>query len=469
LNRSVYLAFATGPQSATAAFLNRVAESNPDSMLVVVSRNRPSIGEWIEVTAGQGTGAMIAACRRAITGRELRGAAVHATKRGGEWRMRMAATNIAGRNLRIYNDHLDHFRLGDTLILWRHLQWRWMQRGRGVVWWKLLGGLAILCGADHRFPLQHAPRRRFEPKSLDPGISLIIPTRDGRDLLAAMLPRVMDDLLHHTAEIIVVDNGSSDDTATFLRDEYPSIDIESSPSPLSFAEAVNRGIQVARYSHVVLLNNDMQIVAGFFEALRDVFDREPNLFCATAQIFFPEGQRREETGLCFWSPDPGDDFPVYCAEPGEGEDGTPVLYGSGGCSMYETAKLRELGGFDEIYRPAYVEDLDIGYRGWMRGWPTVFCAGAQVEHRHRATTSRYYASGYLDFLVERNYLRFLVRATGDIFPELWRDAIARLERRAASGDLAARRVLRTAWREGLARGIHRKTRDERELKRLLTR
>src|SRR4051794_39310828 len=105
----------------------------------------------------------------------------------------------------------------------------------------------------------------------------------------------------------------------------------------------------------------------------------------------------------------------------------------------------------------------------MQGWPTVFCARPQEEHRHRATTSRYYAPRYLGCLVERNYLRFLVRATGDIFPELWRDAIARLERRADGGDLAARRVLRTAWREALARGIHRTTRDERKLKRLLTR
>ena len=195
----------------------------------------------------------------------------------------------------------------------------------------------------------------------------------------------------------------------------------------------------------------MRIEPGFFAALRSAFNRTPGLFCATAQIFFPEGQRREETGLCFWRRDPGDEFPVYCAEPAEGEDGTQVLYGSGGCSMYDTAKLRDLGGFDEMYRPAYVEDLDVGYRAWQKGWPTVFCAGAKVEHRHRATTSRYYEPAYLDYLVERNYLRFLARATGELFPELWRDAVRRLKNRAVAGDKAARRALRTAWREALSR------------------
>ena len=380
--------------------------------------------------------------------------------------MRMAAFLLTGPDLRIYNDHLDHFRFGDTGILWRHLKWRWSQRPRGTLWWALLARLAMLCARKVGSARRPGP---MPSVALKPGISLIIPTRDGRDLLMNLLPQVMGDLETHTAEVIIVDNGSSDGTAEFLRECYPGIRIESSQSPLSFAEAVNRGIRGARYSHVVLLNNDMIVEPRFFTTLCNAFERVPNLFCATAQIFFPQGQRREETGLCFWSPDPGDAFPVYCAEPREGEDGTPVLYGSGGCSMYDAAKLRELGGFDEVYRPAYVEDLDIGYRGWQRGWPTVFCAGARVLHHHRATTSRYYTPDYLDYLVERNYLRFLVRTTGDIFPELWREALTRLKTRAAAGDKAARCTLKMAWCEGLGRGAPQSSIDERALKESLTR
>jgi GT2 family glycosyltransferase len=116
-----------------------------------------------------------------------------------------------------------------------------------------------------------------------------------------------------------------------------------------------------------------------------------------------------------------------------------------------------------------VEDLDIGYRAWQEGWPTVFCAGARVEHRHRATTSRYYDPEYLDYLVERNFLRFLVRATQEIFPELWRDAIRRLKNRAVAGDKAARRALRTAWREALSRRPYVGATGERAQKEFLTR
>jgi GT2 family glycosyltransferase len=469
LSRPVYLVFATGPHAAAADFIERVAEANPDATLVVASRQRPHRGEWIEIRAGQGTGAIIATCRKAIAGRRVAGAAIHATRDGGEWRMRMAALALAGRDLRIYNDHLDHFALRSAAVLWRHVQWRWGQRRRGVVWWNLLAVAAILCAARRAWRAPPVPRSQLAVKGLVPGISVIVPSRDGCELLTPMLPAVLADLQGHSAEIIVVDNGSSDGTEAFLAREYPAIRVESSAQPLSFSAAVNRGIEAARYSHVVLLNNDMQIEPGFFAALRAAFDHTPDLFCATAQIFFPPGQRREETGLCFWRREKDDEFPVYCAEPGPGEDGTQVLYGSGGCSMYDARKLRELGGFDEAYRPAYVEDLDIGYRAWQRGWPTVFCACAKVEHRHRATTSRYFSPEYLDYLVERNYLRFLVRVTGDIFPELWHEAIGRLKDRALAGDKAARRALRAAWREGLSRRPRVSEIDERARRERLTR
>ncbi len=84
--------------------------------------------------------------------------------------------------------------------------------------------------------------------------------------------------------------------ADFLRRWYHTVAVVDSPAPLSFARAVNAGIRKARYSHVCLLNNDMAIGEGFFEALLAAFARVPDLFCATAQIFFPDGVRREETG-----------------------------------------------------------------------------------------------------------------------------------------------------------------------------
>lgn len=275
----------------------------------------------------------------------------------------------------------------------------------------------------HRTPT-YVPRQRRR------GISTVIPSRNGRHLLEEQFPTLLAQRVNAAAEIIVVDNGSDDGTAEWLARQYPEVRVVVSDAPLSFSRAVNRGIAEARYSHVCLLNNDMLLEPGFFTALAEAFARVPDLFCATAQIRFPEGVRREETGKAVMAQSGPDDFPVRCDEPVAGEDGTWVLYGSGGCSLYDAEKLRALGNLDEVYEPAYVEDMDIGWRAWQQGWPTVYVAGALVEHRHRATTSRYYTEAELERVLEINYLRFLVRAvdSGRLFRRLWNEALDRYRR-----------------------------------------
>ena len=264
-----------------------------------------------------------------------------------------------------------------------------------------------------------APREDFPE-----GISVVIPSRNGKELLAAALPGVERDLAGIASEILIVDNGSTDGTAA----SFPQTTVDVSAEPLSFARAVNRGVRRGRYSRVCLLNNDMLVEPGFFRALLEPFTRIPDLFCSTAQIFFPPGVRREETGKAVMAHDAPTDFPVRCDLPVSGEDHSYVLYGSGGCSLFDAAKLRALGGVQEMYEPAYVEDLDLGFRGWARRWPTVFAAQARVEHRHRATTSRYYTEEQLAQILEVNYLRFLAGAvrSPELFARLWREAIERL-------------------------------------------
>src|SRR5260221_2749340 len=96
--------------------------------------------------------------------------------------------------------------------------------------------------------------------------------------------------------------------------------------------------------------------------------------------------------------------------------------------MYDQGKLLALVCLQEIYEPAYVEDLDLGYRGWARGWPTVFVSGARVEHGHGAVTSRSYTEEKLAAVVEVNYLRLVAGAVNNValFGKLWREAIFRL-------------------------------------------
>jgi GT2 family glycosyltransferase/glycosyltransferase involved in cell wall biosynthesis len=446
LTESVKVLFASGSPPVVASAIERLTAILPEFPLVIVSEFAPPEGveaEWIPYHFKRTWRENRALVRSTLGARRIRIAAVILEPGTPHWPLRLVGFTLAPLYFLAFNEHGEHFMLRPRSIpaMTRHLAWRvknffrwqfqrggWLRkqidraRHPGTIRQPLYYRLALLRGRFVRARSRHFPE--LSPHTRPPGISVVIPSRNGRELLENCLPLIAD-----ATEIIIVDNGSNDGTADFLRTTFPAAIIEHDPQPLPFARAVNRGIARTRFSHVCVLNNDMLAEPGFLDALRLAFDRVPNLFAATAQIFFPEGRRREETGKTVMPRNRSlTDFHIRCDEPIAGEDLSYVLYGSGGCTLYDARKLQALGGFDEIYTPAYVEDLDLGVRAWQRGWPSVYCAGARVLHLHRATTSRYFTPEDLDRAHEYNFIRFLARAIGDrrTFERLWRENVVRL-------------------------------------------
>lgn len=466
--RLVKVAFASCKPDLIPAFIQRFSEIAPHLELFVVSEFPPPQGRWIPYRVDRSLADNRRRCASALRGCSVRIAAIMLQPGAPYALLRILGWQHAPLHTLFYNSNLDHFvlRPGSLRAIARHFTWRLREQavyqlnpgGDLYTWlWRLRHPKQLkrpLGYAAARFAGWLAGRSPVlkageTPAELPGGISVVIPSRNGRPLLERLLPLLGPE----ASEVIVVDNGSNDETEPWLRSTYPQIRIESSTAPLSFARAVNRGILAARYSHVCLLNNDMIPASEFLSKLRTAFDDVPDLFCATAQIFFPEGKRREETGKAVIRALPRHrrttDFPVHCIEPLPGEDESYVLYGSGGCSLYDTRKLRMLGCINELYEPAYVEDLDAGVRAWQRGWPTVFVSGAKTIHQHRSTTSRYYDEAELARVLERNWLRFLAGTivSRDSFREMWADAIERLNLKAAlEHDQAAADILSEAWR-----------------------
>lgn len=418
----------------------------PELPLIVVSEFPSPEGEWIPYHLRRSWQENRDLIHARLAGRPVRLSAVILEPRIPHWRLRALGFTLAPLQFLAFNETGGHFMLRPRSVptMLRHLMWRAKNLVRSQFqpeasayraseWLRhpakfrlsLLYRMAMARGRSLARSRPLLPPSAVLKKERTRGVSVVIPSRNGRDLLATCLPT-----LHDADEIIVVDNGSTDDTADFLIRTYPHVVIERSPQPLPFSEAVNRGIRRARFSHVCVLNNDMVTEPGFFMALLRPFETVPDLFAASAQILFPEGRRREETGKTVMNPAPGvNEFQIRCDLPLEDEDHSYVLYGSGGCTLYDADKLETLGGFDEVYKPAYVEDLDLGVRAWSRGWPTVYCAGARVLHQHRATTSRYFTPAELDRALEVNYVQFLARAVGDrkTFLRLWQHNVLRLK------------------------------------------
>jgi GT2 family glycosyltransferase/glycosyltransferase involved in cell wall biosynthesis len=439
LKPKIKVAFASGTDELNRRLILQMRAIFPELPLYVVSDFPPEDQDlkWIRYRVNRGFMANLRHCREELRDVSIRLAAVVLVPGVPFRRMRLIAISLSPLGFLAFNENLNHFMLRPRSLpaIVRHLTWRtrnalrWMLRtARTADWAALLHySAARLAG----FLRPRVPRvyRNDRPGGLShSGITVVIPSRNGKALLAAQLPGMVADLAALPNQIVVVDNGSSDGTASWLAGAFPQVELEVATSPLSFARAVNRGIARAHFSHVCLLNNDMLLEPGFFAALRRAFEQVPDLFCATAQIRFPEGVRREETGKTVMAQSAPEDFPVRCDVPLLNEDSSYVLYGSGGCSLYDAAKLRTLGNVDEVYEPAYVEDLDLGYRAWQQGWPSVYAAKAVVEHRHRATTSKYFTQQQLEHILEINYLKFLARtvASRRVFQRLWAQAVNRL-------------------------------------------
>jgi GT2 family glycosyltransferase len=477
LPETIKVLFASGSEDLIPTAVEHMQKLLPELPLVVVSEFAVAGARWIPYPLSRGFWENLALFRWHFRDQRIRLCAVILQPRMPYWRMRLIAFALSPWNFLAFNEAFGHFMLRPKTLgtIAKHLAWRtrnffvweFSPGGTTYTWlWRLahpralrrpsqllmarVAGLAT-AGLKAAIPARAPVSRSQEARPR--GISVVIPSRNGRELLTDLLPKVVGQIERMSGEIIVVDNGSDDQTDDFLRRWYHNVELVQSGTPLSFARAVNAGIRKSRYSHVCLLNNDMAIGEGFFDALLAAFDKVPDLFCATAQIFFPQGVRREETGKAVM-PFPSDrkpgDFPVRCELPFPGEDLSYVLYGSGGCSLFEAERLFALGGLDEVYEPAYVEDLDLGFRAWQKGWPSVFVAAAQVIHKHRATTSRYYSREFLDRILELNYLRFLARAIDDprVFRRLWREAVRRLNLASVSHtpSPAAVGALAEAWR-----------------------
>ena len=247
--------------------------------------------------------------------------------------------------------------------------------------------------------------------------SIVILNWNGRALLERCLPRVQDATSCHSGhEIILVDNGSQDDSVAFVRTHFPRVKLLELHTNLGFGAGNNAGVRVARHDIVVLLNNDMLVDPDFLTPLLRAFKRK-GMFAATSQVFFQDSKRRrEETGRTRAAFVRGMLMPEH-VQPNEGSCSCdqPVLWAGGGSSAYDRRKFVALGGFDALFEPAYAEDLDLSYRAWQRGWPSVLVPRSKVWHEHRATSRRRFGDAHVDALIRRNLLLFTWRRLGWAF------------------------------------------------------
>jgi GT2 family glycosyltransferase/glycosyltransferase involved in cell wall biosynthesis len=236
--------------------------------------------------------------------------------------------------------------------------------------------------------------------------SVVIPNWNGRDLLEKYLPSVEAALSGSPDhEIIVVDNGSSDGSTAFLRERFPRVKVLALDRNLGFGGGSNAGFRAAKNDIVVLLNSDMRVDAGFLAPLLAGFT-DGQVFAVSCQIFFSDPAKlREETGLTqgWWQ----DGNLRVRHRIDEGVTGLyPCFYGGGGSCAFDRRKFLELGGFDPLLAPFYLEDTDLGYMAWKRGWKVLYQPASKVFHEHRGTIGKRFREEQIQAVLKKNFILF---------------------------------------------------------------
>jgi GT2 family glycosyltransferase len=233
-----------------------------------------------------------------------------------------------------------------------------------------------------------------------PRVSVVIPNLNGRDILAHCLVS-LEQQRFKDFEVIVVDNGSTDDSVSNVRNGFPWVGkIIENPSNLGFARACNQGIEASSGEYVALLNNDTEAHPAWLEELVRSADANPGVgMLASKTLMFDRRDVIDTTGHLFYPDGLNRGRGRLEADSGQYDDETDVFFPSGCAALYRMSMFKEIGLFDE-HHFAYGDDTDVGIRGRIAGWTCLFVPTAIVYHRYSMTTGEY--SKTKAFLVERN-------------------------------------------------------------------
>jgi GT2 family glycosyltransferase len=219
-----------------------------------------------------------------------------------------------------------------------------------------------------------------------PTASIVIVSWNGRPYLEPCLNAVAAQQ-GVEAETIVVDNGSSDGTAEFVRERFPWVRLIPLAENRGFAGGNNAGVREARGRVVVLLNNDTVAEPGWLAALLRGREGGGADALASSQIVYMHDPRVIDSagdGLVRW----GGAFKRHHGASVDAAAESREVFGvCGAACAIPRAVFDELGGFDEDFFALH-EDVDLSYRARLLGYPCVYVADAVVRHHGSATLGR---------------------------------------------------------------------------------
>lgn len=245
-------------------------------------------------------------------------------------------------------------------------------------------------------------------------LSVVILNWNGRKHLERFLPSVVQ----HTsgeAEVVVADNGSTDDSLQWLHDNYPQVRTIVLDQNYGFAGGYNRALQQVDSDYVLLLNSDVEVTSGWWQLLVELLDNEKDVAAVAPKL------RSVDNPDMFEYAGASGGFIDYLGYPfcrgrilsaverdeGQYDDRRDIFWASGAALCCRREVYVELGGLDEDFF-AHMEEIDLQWRMQLAGWRIMVEPRSVVYHLGGGTLP---ISSRKVYLNHRNNLAMLFKCS----------------------------------------------------------
>lgn len=245
-------------------------------------------------------------------------------------------------------------------------------------------------------------------------VSVIILNWNTRNLLEKFIPIVVRNSASPNVEIIVADNGSADDSVSWLIENYPQVKIIAFTQNYGFSKGYNKAISNVNSDYSVLLNSDVAPAEGWLEPLIEIMNRNPKIAAVSPKIKdFNNPEKFEYAGAAGGFIDRfgypfcrGRLFDVLEDDKGQYDTECEIFWGSGAALMVRTELFNSSGGLDNDFF-AHFEEIDWCWRLKNMGYKIMFTPKSEVFHVGGGTLP--YNNARKSFLNFRNNLFLIVK------------------------------------------------------------
>lgn len=246
-------------------------------------------------------------------------------------------------------------------------------------------------------------------------LSVVILNWNGRKHLERYLPSVVEHTMGDDIEVVVADNGSTDDSVLWLRMVYPQLRVVRLDRNYGFAEGYNRALQQVDAQYYLLLNSDVEVTAGWWQPLVEVLDNNPDVAVVAPKLLSDAERNNFEYagaagGFIDYLGYPfcrGRILSTLEEDKGQYDDSRDIFWASGAAMCCRSTVYHELGGFDADFF-AHMEEIDLQWRMQLSGWRIVIEPRSTVYHLGGGTLP---SSPRKVFLNHRNNLAMLYKCS----------------------------------------------------------